>query len=29
VGFIKEIAAQGMYVCLRIGPFIEAEWTYG
>ncbi|KAJ1391511.1 Glycoside hydrolase, family 35 [Sesbania bispinosa] len=29
VRFIKEIQAQGLYVCLRIGPFIEAEWTYG
>ncbi|KAJ8447880.1 hypothetical protein Cgig2_012015 [Carnegiea gigantea] len=29
VRFIKEIQAQGLYVSLRIGPFIEAEWTYG
>ncbi|KAA8547039.1 hypothetical protein F0562_003468 [Nyssa sinensis] len=29
VGFIKEIQAQGLYACLRIGPFIESEWTYG
>ncbi|XP_027190385.1 beta-galactosidase 6 isoform X2 [Cicer arietinum] len=29
VRFIKEIQAQGLYVCLRIGPFIESEWTYG
>ncbi|KAK1384445.1 Beta-galactosidase [Heracleum sosnowskyi] len=29
VGFIKEIQAQGLYVSLRIGPFIEGEWTYG
>ncbi|CAK7354686.1 unnamed protein product [Dovyalis caffra] len=29
VKFIKEIQAQGLYVCLRIGPFIESEWTYG
>ncbi|KAG5234369.1 beta-galactosidase [Salix suchowensis] len=29
VGFVKEIQAQGLYVCLRIGPFIESEWTYG
>lgn len=29
VRFIKEIEAQGLYACLRIGPFIEAEWTYG
>ncbi|KAJ9167194.1 hypothetical protein P3X46_021862 [Hevea brasiliensis] len=29
VRFIKEVQAQGLYVCLRIGPFIEAEWSYG
>ncbi|KAH1255332.1 Beta-galactosidase 3 [Glycine max] len=29
VGFIKEIQAQGLYVCLRIGPFIQSEWKYG
>ncbi|CAL5204392.1 unnamed protein product [Lathyrus oleraceus] len=29
VRFIKEIQSQGLYVCLRIGPFIESEWTYG
>ncbi|XP_019051572.1 PREDICTED: beta-galactosidase 16 isoform X2 [Nelumbo nucifera] len=29
VRFIKEIQARGLYVTLRIGPFIEAEWTYG
>ncbi|XP_048232566.1 beta-galactosidase 6 isoform X2 [Ricinus communis] len=29
VKFVKEIQAQGLYVCLRIGPFIESEWTYG
>ncbi|KAE9608967.1 putative beta-galactosidase [Lupinus albus] len=29
VKFIKEIQAQGLYVTLRIGPYIEAEWTYG
>ncbi|KAM4114159.1 hypothetical protein ACJW30_04G049100 [Castanea mollissima] len=29
VRFIKNIQAQGMYVCLRIGPFIESEWNYG
>ncbi|KDP32835.1 hypothetical protein JCGZ_12127 [Jatropha curcas] len=29
VKFIKEIQAQGLYVALRIGPYIEAEWTYG
>ncbi|KDP24928.1 hypothetical protein JCGZ_24426 [Jatropha curcas] len=29
VKFIREIERQGLYVCLRIGPFIESEWTYG
>uniref|UniRef100_A0A1J3EAL3 Beta-galactosidase n=1 Tax=Noccaea caerulescens TaxID=107243 RepID=A0A1J3EAL3_NOCCA len=29
VKFIKEVRSQGLYVCLRIGPFIEAEWNYG
>ncbi|CAN6341933.1 unnamed protein product [Urochloa humidicola] len=29
VKFIKEIQAQGLFVSLRIGPFIEAEWKYG
>ncbi|XP_021900430.1 beta-galactosidase 6 isoform X2 [Carica papaya] len=29
VRFIKEIQAQGLYAFLRIGPFIESEWTYG
>ncbi|KAK4786250.1 hypothetical protein SAY86_002939 [Trapa natans] len=29
VEFIKEIQAQGLYACLRIGPFVEAEWAYG
>ncbi|KAL9233365.1 hypothetical protein vseg_008379 [Gypsophila vaccaria] len=29
VKFIKEIQAQGLYVCLRIGPYIESEWNYG
>ncbi|MED6196943.1 Beta-galactosidase 16 [Stylosanthes scabra] len=29
VRFIKEIQAQGLYVTLRIGPYIEAECTYG
>ncbi|KAJ4715231.1 Beta-galactosidase [Melia azedarach] len=29
VKFLKEIQAQGLYACLRIGPFIESEWTYG
>ncbi|KAG9145199.1 hypothetical protein Leryth_008984 [Lithospermum erythrorhizon] len=29
VKFIKEIQSQGLYACLRIGPFIESEWNYG
>ncbi|TVU19483.1 hypothetical protein EJB05_35634, partial [Eragrostis curvula] len=29
VKFIREIQAQGLYVSLQIGPFIEAEWKYG
>ncbi|KAF3447015.1 hypothetical protein FNV43_RR12195 [Rhamnella rubrinervis] len=29
VRFIKEVQAQGLYVALRIGPFIESEWSYG
>ncbi|XP_044972946.1 beta-galactosidase 7-like [Hordeum vulgare subsp. vulgare] len=29
VKFIREIHAQGLYVSLRIGPFVEAEWKYG
>ncbi|KAL8257156.1 hypothetical protein R6Q59_029197 [Mikania micrantha] len=29
VSFIKQVQQQGLYVSLRIGPFIEAEWSYG
>ncbi|CDP10946.1 unnamed protein product [Coffea canephora] len=29
VRFIREIQAHGLYAFIRIGPFIEAEWTYG
>ncbi|MCL7024181.1 hypothetical protein MKW94_007274 [Papaver nudicaule] len=29
VKFIKLIQKNGMYVVLRIGPFIEAEWNFG
>ncbi|CBI18991.3 hypothetical protein VitviT2T_027055 [Vitis vinifera] len=29
VKFFKEVQAQGLYACLRIGPFIESEWNYG
>ncbi|KAG2703152.1 hypothetical protein I3843_06G116500 [Carya illinoinensis] len=28
VKFIKMIGQQGMYVTLRIGPFIQAEWNH-
>ncbi|KAH7685343.1 Beta-galactosidase protein [Dioscorea alata] len=29
VRFIKEVRNHGLYVSLRIGPFIESEWKYG
>ncbi|KAJ4830522.1 hypothetical protein Tsubulata_041889 [Turnera subulata] len=29
VRFIKEVQAQGLYASLRIGPFIQSEWSYG
>ncbi|XP_038709299.1 beta-galactosidase 16-like [Tripterygium wilfordii] len=29
VRFIKEVQAQGLYLSLRIGPFIQSEWSYG
>ncbi|XP_008219605.1 PREDICTED: beta-galactosidase 16 [Prunus mume] len=29
ISFITEVQKQGLYVCLRIGPFIESEWSYG
>ena len=29
VAFIKECAAQGLYVNLRFGPYVCAEWNYG
>ncbi|XP_057974593.1 beta-galactosidase 16-like, partial [Malania oleifera] len=29
VKFMRLIQAQGLYACLRIGPFIESEWSYG
>ncbi|CAL9081441.1 unnamed protein product [Musa acuminata var. zebrina] len=29
VKFIKLVQAHGMYVTLRIGPFIQAEWNHG
>ncbi|XP_062013758.1 beta-galactosidase 8 [Rosa rugosa] len=29
VGFVKAVAAAGLYVHLRIGPYVCAEWNYG
>lgn len=29
IKFIKMIGEHDMYVTLRVGPFIEAEWNYG
>uniref|UniRef100_A0A7N0UZK8 Beta-galactosidase n=1 Tax=Kalanchoe fedtschenkoi TaxID=63787 RepID=A0A7N0UZK8_KALFE len=29
VRFIKMIGEHGLYVTLRVGPFIEAEWNHG
>lgn len=29
VKFIKMIGEQGLYVTLRVGPYIEAEWNAG
>lgn len=29
VKFVKMIGEQGLYVTLRVGPFIEAEWNAG
>ncbi|KAH7851872.1 hypothetical protein Vadar_017638 [Vaccinium darrowii] len=29
VRFIKKIQAHGLYASLRIGPYIESEWSYG
>ncbi|CAL9085747.1 unnamed protein product [Musa textilis] len=29
VGFIKLVQKNGMYVTLRLGPFIQAEWNHG
>ncbi|CAG7893730.1 unnamed protein product [Brassica rapa] len=28
VRFIKVRQAHGLYLCLRIGPFIQGEWSY-
>ncbi|OIW08574.1 hypothetical protein TanjilG_03250 [Lupinus angustifolius] len=27
--FVKAVAAEGLYVLLRIGPYVCAEWNYG
>jgi len=29
VKFVKTVAAAGLYVHLRIGPYVCAEWNYG
>ncbi|XP_004500729.2 beta-galactosidase 13-like [Cicer arietinum] len=29
VKFIRLVQAKGMYVTLRVGPFIQAEWNHG
>jgi len=29
VKFVKLVHSKGLYVNLRIGPYIQAEWTYG
>lgn len=29
VGFVKVVAQAGLYVNLRIGPYVCAEWNYG
>ena len=29
VKFVKVVAAAGLYVHLRIGPYACAEWNYG
>ena len=29
VKFVKAVAAAGLYVHLRIGPYACAEWNYG
>ncbi|XP_028765659.1 beta-galactosidase 13-like [Neltuma alba] len=29
VKFLKLVQEKGMYVCLRVGPFIQAEWNHG
>lgn len=29
VKFIRLVQSKGMYVTLRVGPFIQAEWNHG
>merc|ERR1711915_433290 len=29
VAFVKLIQSKGLYVSLRIGPYIESEWSFG
>ncbi|CAH9100904.1 unnamed protein product [Cuscuta europaea] len=29
VKFVKTVGGQGMYVTLRVGPYLEAEWNFG
>lgn len=29
VQFVKTVAQAGLYVHLRIGPYVCAEWNYG
>ena len=29
VRFVKAVAKAGLYVHLRIGPYVCAEWNYG
>lgn len=29
VKFVRTVQAAGMYLMLRIGPFVAAEWNFG
>lgn len=29
INFIKIVQEKGLYVILRIGPYVCAEWNYG
>lgn len=29
VKFVKEVGASGLYLFLRIGPYVCAEWNFG